>query len=222
MRPSGASGPGSRSLAPTACGPRTIGGRSRYSAGPVARAGRLGLEQVLEFGLLLRVEQPGGRAHRPLLGHPDRVVGVEAVGRHRGGVDEPARSGLRRGPEGVQRAVDVDRPDRLGGRAPGDQERQVHHHVGARERVKQGRFVTDVAAAVLQLGPAVGGRVERAPGDADDPRHPVLGLEQGDQAEPERPGRAGHRDRQLALPAHHPSVPYTAWMPRSCCSGGAS
>jgi hypothetical protein len=86
----------------------------------------------------------------------------------------------------------------------------VHHHIGARERVKQGRFVADVAAAVLQLGPAVGGRVERTAGDAHDPRHPVLGLEQGDQAEPERPGRAGHRDRQLALPAHHPSVPHAA------------
>jgi hypothetical protein len=162
---------------------------------------------MLEFGLLLRVEQSGSGAHRPLLGHPDRIVGMEAVGRHRGGVDEPARSDLRRGPEGVQRAADVDRADRLGGCAPGDQERQVHHHIGARERVKQGRFVADVAAAVLQLGPAVGGRVERAPGDAHDPRHAVLGLEQRDQAEPERPGRTGHRDRQLTLPAHHSSVP---------------
>jgi hypothetical protein len=170
-------------------------------------AGRLGSQQMLELVLLLRVEQPGRGPDRPLLGHPDRVVGVEAVGRHRGGVDEPARAGRGRGPEGVQRALDVDRPEFLRGRGPGDQEGQVHHDVGPVEGVAQGLRVADVAAAVLHLRPAEPVRVERAPGDADDPRHPVVALEQGHQPEPERPGRSGYRDRQLPLIAHHPSLP---------------
>ncbi len=38
----------------------------------------------------------------------------------------------------------------------------MHHHVGAGERLPQGRGVADVPAAVVQLRPAVGGRVERA------------------------------------------------------------
>ena len=77
----------------------------------------------------------------------------------------------------------------------------MHHHVGVAERVTQGLGVADIAAAILHLRPAVGGRVERAPGDAHDPRDPVVGLEQGDQPGPESPGRSGHRDRQILLAA---------------------
>ena len=40
------------------------------------------------------------------------------------------------------------------------------------------------------------GRVERTPGDADDPADPVVGLEPGQEAEAERPRRTGDRDRQ--------------------------
>ena len=195
-------------------------GRSRYRASPADRVG-LGLQQALELRLLLGVEQPGGGPHRPLLGHPDRIVGVEAVGRHRGGIDEAAGAGRGRGPEGVQRAVDVDRPDRLARRGPGHQERQVNHHVGTGERVPQRIGVADVPAPVLHLRPAVRGRLERAPGDAHDPRHPVVGHQQRNQAEPERAGRAGHRDRQVALacgyqtgdPSPGPTAPAVMWSP---------
>ena len=79
----------------------------------------------------------------------------------------------------------------------------MHHHVGTAERVLQGSGVADVPAAVLHLRPAVGGRIERAPGDTHDPRHPVVRLEQRDQAEAEGSGRAGHRDRQVSLAAGH-------------------
>jgi hypothetical protein len=115
---------------------------------------------------------------------------VEAVGGDGRGVDEAAcaRGGGR--PERVQRAVHVDRPGGLTAAAD-DQEGEVDHHVGALERVDQGVLVTDVAAPVVQLGPAVLGRVERSSGDADNAGHPVVGLEQWHQAEPERPGRAG-------------------------------
>ena len=96
-------------------GPSTTGGRSRKSASSGCAAG-LAREQLLQLGLLLRVEQPGRRPGRPVLVDRRRVVGVEAVGRDRRGVDEPAGPGGRRGPEGVERAVDVDRPGRLAAR----------------------------------------------------------------------------------------------------------
>ena len=194
--------------------PQQVQGEPR---GPV----RLGLQQALELGFLLRVEQPRRRPHRPLLGHPDRVVGVEAVGRHRGGIDETARAGRGRGPEGVQRAGDVDRPDHLRRRGPGHQEGQVHHHVGTVERIPQRIGVADIPAPVLHLRPAVRGRIERAPGDAHDPGHPVVGHQQRHQAEPERAGRAGHRDRQVPLacgyqtgdPSLDPTAPAIMWSP---------
>ena len=176
-------------------------GRSRYRAGPAVR--RLGPQQTLELGFLLGVEQPGGGPHGPVLGHPDGVVGVEAVSRDRGRIDKAAGAGRGGGAESVQRAVDVDRPDRLTWRGTGHQERQVHHYVSVAERVPQGLRVADVAAPVLHLRPAVGGRVERAPGDAHDARHPFVGLQQGHQAEPESTGRAGHRDRQILFSAGH-------------------
>ena len=93
-------------------------------------------------------------------------------------------------------------------RGADDEERKVHHHVGAAERVPQCLGVADVPAAVIHLRPAVGGRVERAPCDAHHPRHPVIGLERRNQAGPEGSGRAGHRDRQIPLAARHaPTLP---------------
>jgi hypothetical protein len=77
----------------------------------------------------------------------------------------------------------------------------VHHRVGAGERRLQGVAVADVALAVLELGPAVLGRIERAPGDADDPADAGVVLEQGQQPEAERAGRAGDGDGERGLGA---------------------
>ena len=116
-RPSGASGPGSRSTATNGVRTRTIGDqRSRYRAGLPALAASA-CSSDLELGLLECVEQPRRGSHRPVLGHPDRVVQVEAVRRHRGRVGERKNGQHGRGhrcPEGVQGAVEVDRPDHLG------------------------------------------------------------------------------------------------------------
>src|SRR5262249_59883121 len=121
------------------------------------------------------------------------------------------------GGEGVERAAEVDRRDRLPRRGADNQEREVHHHVGAAECVPQGVGVADVPATVLQLRPAVRRRVERAPGDAHHPRHPVIGLEQRKQAEPEGPGGAGHRDRQVPLAVTH--GPHSARRGRQARAG---
>jgi hypothetical protein len=120
------------------------------------------LQQLLELGLLLRVEQPLGRAGGPVLLHPDRVVAVEAVGRDRRRVDEAARPGVGGRAERVERALDVDRPRGLAVAAD-DEEGQVHHDVGAAEGLTQRVDVADVAAAVLHLRPAVLVRVEGPP-----------------------------------------------------------
>ena len=100
------------SLAPTVCGPSTIDGRRRYSSTSGCRAGLA--EEPLQLGLLLRVEQVGGRPDRPVLGQQVRVVGMEAVGGHRRHVHEPAGAGVRRRLQCVQGPVDVDGPGRLG------------------------------------------------------------------------------------------------------------
>jgi hypothetical protein len=133
---------------------------------------------------------------------------MKAVGRHRRGIDKAPSADRLSSAEGVQRAVHVDRPDRLTRGGPGHQERQVHHYVGVTERVTQDLGVADVAAAVLHLRPAVRGGVERVPGDADHPGHPLIGFKQGHQAEPEGTGRAGHRDCQILVPAgrHDPAT----------------
>ena len=65
---------------------------------------------------------------------------MEAVGGDRRGVDETLRAGRGRGPERVERALDVDRADRLARRrAAGDHEREVHDDVGAAERLLRAR-----------------------------------------------------------------------------------
>ena len=79
----------------------------------------------------------------------------------------------------------------------------MHDDVGAVEGLAQRVGVADVALPVLHLRPAALGRVERTAGDADDPRDPVVVLEQRDQAGAEGAGRAGDGDGQPALaPAH--------------------
>ena len=73
----------------------------------------------------------------------------------------------------------------------------MHDHVGPGEGVAQGRGVADVAATVLQLRPAVPGRIERAPGDAHDPRDARFGLQQGHEAEAEGAGRPRDGDGEV-------------------------
>ena len=166
-----------------------VQGKRRVGVGLLA-------QEPLELGLLLRVEQPGRRAGRPVLGHPDRVVAMKTVGGDRRGVHEPGGAGGGCGAEHVQRAVDVDRADRLAGRRAGDHEREVDDHVRSFERLPERVGLAHVALAVLHLAPAVLGRVERAAGDSDDARDPVIGLEQRDQPGAEGPRRAGDGDGQ--------------------------
>ena len=188
--------------------PEHDGRAQQVQGGSVGRRGP-GLQQVFEPGLLLGIEQPGRGAGRPVLGHSDGVVPVEAVSGHRGRVDEAARAHRRGGVEGVERAVDVDRLYGLTGRGAGHLERQVHHDVSMAKRVTQHLSVADVAAQVLRLRPAVRCGVERVACDAGHVRHPVVGLEQGHKAEPQGAGHAGHRDRQVrpCLRCHQPSPP---------------
>ena len=155
-------------------------------------------QQVFDLGLLPGIEQPGRGPGGPVLGHPDGVVPVEAVSGHRGREDETPCARRRGGVEGVERAVDVDRLDRLRRGGAGHLERQVHHDVSMTERLTQQLRVADVAALVLRLRPAVRRGVERAARHGRHVRYPVVGLEQGHQAEPKGAGRAGHRDRQAS------------------------
>ena len=79
----------------------------------------------------------------------------------------------------------------------------MHHHVRVPEGRAQGAGVTHVALAVVHLRPAAPGRVERTPGDADHPRHAVVGLEQREEPGPEGPGRPRDRDGQIFLSVAH-------------------
>ncbi len=60
---------------------------------------------------------------------------------------------------------------------PGDHERQVDDDIGTGERLTQRVLVAHVALPVLELRPAVLGRIERAASDPDDPLDPGVGLE---------------------------------------------
>ena len=217
--PGRSSGQRSERAARQALGAHGVRARARCTGaagtGPGCRVRRgPGPQQAFELGFLLRVEQPGGGAYRPVLGHPDRVVPVKAVSGHRGRVDEAARSGRHGGVEDIERAVDVDRPDRLTWRGTGHLERQVDHDVRAAERVAQQPGVAHVAPPVVRLRPAVRGGVERAPCDACHVRHPVVGLKQRHEAESQGAGRPGHRDRQSSPRLRHVSHPLTAHQNR--------
>jgi hypothetical protein len=157
----------------------------------------LAVQQELDLRLLAGVEEMVRGPHRPVLGEQRRVVGVEAVGGHRGRVHEASGAGGSGRPEGVERAVDVDAAG--GGRRGGAEhlEGEVDDHVGPGERGLQRGRVPDVAPPVGQLGPAVPGRVERPAGDADHMRDPLVRLQQWDQPEAERAGRTGHRHGEL-------------------------
>ena len=163
---------------------------------------------VLDLGLLLRVEEVVRGAGRPFLGHPDRVVAMKAVGGDRGRVDEPLRPGGRRRAHRVQRALDVDLADRLPRPPADDDEGEVDDDVAARERLGQRVLVADVAAAVVELRPAVLGGVEGTARDPDDPGDALVRLEPRDEAEAEGPGGPGdgHGEALRAL-GHGPNLP---------------
>ena len=74
---------------------------------------RLSVQEALDLGLLLGVEEMRRRTRGPFLGDALGVVAVEAVGGDRRGVDETLRAGRGCGPERVERPFDVDRADRL-------------------------------------------------------------------------------------------------------------
>ena len=168
--------------------------------------GGLDVEQMLEFGFLLRVEEPLIGPGRPVLGHADRIVGMEAIGGGRRRVDEPRHADPRRGPEGVEGAVDIDGSGDLGRGRPGDQEGQMHHDVGTFEHFREGVDVADVALVVGHLRPAVIGRIEATSGDAAHPRDPPVSLKQRDESEPKSAGRPCHRDGQALGPRRHAST----------------
>src|SRR3954453_20261227 len=159
--------------------------------------GRLFLQECLELGLLLRVEQPLRRPRRPVLGHPYRVVGVEAVRRDRRRIDEPLDAGRGGRAEDVEGALDV---DGAGGLlvAADDQEGEVYDDVGAGEGFLQRRLVPDVAAAVLHLRPAMLAGVERPAGDAHDLADALVVLQQRHEPEAEGSGRAGHGNGEVS------------------------
>lgn len=173
--------------------------RTQQVEGQVGVSGRLLGDQVLQLGLLLGVEQPVGRADRPLLGHRRRVVVVKPVGRHRGGVDEALGAGGGRRSKSVEGAVDVNGTDRLPGCGPGDHEGEVDDDVGAVEGLRQRVGVPHVAPAVGHLRPVVRRRIERPAGHADDLFDAVVGLEQRHQPKAERAGRPGDRHGQPGL-----------------------
>src|SRR3954451_15843722 len=158
---------------------------------------RLLLQERLEIRLLLRVEQPLRRPRRPVLGHPYRVVRMEAVGRDRRRIDEPLDAGCGSRAEDVEGALDV---DGAGGLlvAADDQEGEVYDDVGAGEGLLQHRLVTDVAAAVLHLRPAMLARVERPAGDAHDLADAVVVLQKRHQPEAEGAGRPGHGNGEVS------------------------
>jgi hypothetical protein len=75
---------------------------------------------------------------------------------------------------------------------------EVHDDGGTGERVLERCRIADVAAPVLELRPPVLERVERPPGDADDPRDPRVGLQTRHQPEAECSGRTGDRHRETS------------------------
>jgi hypothetical protein len=75
----------------------------------------------------------------------------------------------------------------------------VHHDLTAREGLFQGIGVSNVAASVLQLAPAVLGGVERTPRDPDDPGDAPTAFQQRHEAEPEGSCRTGYRNTEGSL-----------------------
>ncbi len=121
-------------------------------------------QQVLQLRLLLGVEEPAGRTCRPVLGDADRVVGVEAIGRDRRGVDEPLGTPLGGRTEGVDRALDVDRVGLLLAASSGSGTRDVRPRPrpgtpsGARRRRARHRAGTPSSSSRALPGQTDAGR----------------------------------------------------------------
>ncbi len=91
------------------------------------------IENALQLGLLGGVIVALGAARWNLLGERLRVVSVKPVSGHRGGIDEATRLGVGRRLEYVAGALEVDALGVL--EAAEDQEREMHHDVGARHEL---------------------------------------------------------------------------------------
>ena len=87
------------------------------------------MQQVLQFRLLLGVEEAVRRPGCPVLTNADRVVAMESVCRNRRRIHKSLGPDVGRRAESVQGALDVDRPRRLPAAAQ-DQEGQVNDHLG--------------------------------------------------------------------------------------------
>ena len=129
---------------------------------------------------------------RDVLGEQSRQARIEPVGRYRGGVDEPAGLGRDRGLEDVAGAGQVDLTALpLSG---DDHEGQVDDDVGAGHQRLDGFAVEDVAPAVLDLLPAMLGRVEGTAGHAEDAPHSVAALQRGEEWLADLSSGPGDRD----------------------------
>lgn len=157
----------------------------------------LGGQVLLGLGLLAGVEEAVARHQRLVLVHPDRVLPSEAVRRDRRRVHEPPGTDRDGGPEGVDGAVDVDRPvvRRVG--VAGDRGRQVDDHVGTGDGVDQALLVLHVTAFVPGGDLSLRGVGRGSPAGHPDHLHdPFVGFEQGEEGATEGPGGARDGDGQ--------------------------
>ena len=175
--------------------------RRRVGAGDDARPQDVGLdlgagdelvEQALQLGLLGRVVEALGPARLDVLGQRLGVVGMEAVGGDRRGVDEPRRRRRRAPPRRRCATREVDLARLLV--VSEDDEGEVDDDVGALDQGVHRLAVEHVALAVLGPLPAEVGGVEGAARHADDA--PDLGrlLERAHGGAADVTGRAGDRD----------------------------
>src|SRR5262249_45822211 len=106
-------------------------------------------------------------------------------------------------------AVDVDCANRVGRCRAGDHERQVYDDVAAAECLAQRVGIANVAAAVLDLRPAVLQWVERTPRDPDHAADPRVRLEQRNQPEAKSSRGPGDGDGETSRRRRHwePSYP---------------
>ena len=166
-------------------------------------AGHQLAERQLQLGLLGRVVVTLGTARLEVLGEHGRVVGGEAVGGHRRGVDQASHPRVDGGVEHVARAGQVDLGGVLG--AAHDHEGEMDDNVGPGDHLAHGGGVEHVGAAVLHLVQALGGGIKRPARHGGDPSHPGVALQDPEQRAADVPGRAGDRDgerrgRVLAAP----------------------
>ena len=123
-------------------------------------------QQRLNLRLLGRVVMGVGAPRGDLLCQRLRVIAMEAVRGHRGGVHQPRSAGRDRRLEHIARAEQVHLAALA--RAAHDHERQVHDHVGATHERRYRVAVEHIPALVGDLLPAPGVRVKRPARHAED------------------------------------------------------